>query len=90
MLHAERAGCDVGVTWVAVLGASYVLAGAAVGLFLEINEFAWGFLLTFLYVHLATGWWFSVIPFGAIAGAVSHATARLRKQQLMLRTSTAS
>jgi hypothetical protein len=62
-----------------------------VGLLLEMNGFLWAFLLTFVGVHLVTGWWSSAIPFGAIAGLASHATAQFRKRrQLVLRTSPAS
>jgi hypothetical protein len=89
--RTEAAGLNPDPIWMGVLGASYVLAGAAVGLLLETNEFVWGFLLTSVGVHLVTGWWFSAVPFGALAGAVSHATAQLRKQQkLIFRPSAAS
>jgi hypothetical protein len=91
MQRAERISLAPAEAWVPILGASSVVAGAAVGVLLEVNEFAWGFLLTFVGVHLVTGWWSSAIPFGAIAGLVSHATAQIRKRQrVVLRTTAAS
>lgn len=85
--RARNAGFDPTIASTIVFCASYVLAGAAVGLIVEMNEFIWAFLFTFVGVHLATGWWHSVIPFGVIAGAVSHAVARLQKRKrVVLRT----
>jgi hypothetical protein len=87
MLNAEQAGFDPHLAWALTLGARYALAGLAVGLLLELNEFIWAFLFTFVGVHLVTGWWSSSIPFGAIAAVVSHAASRFRKQRgLVLRT----
>ncbi len=80
-------GLDPALIGAVVLGSSYALAGVAAGLLLEGN----GFLLTFVGVHLVTGWWSSAVPFGVIAGMASHATAQFRKRrQLVLRTSSAS
>lgn len=77
----SHARLDVGTGSLFVLGASYVLAGAFVGLLLEKGQFIWGFLFTFVGVHLVTGWWLSPIPFGLIAGTVSHAVAQFRKRR---------
>ena len=84
-------GLDPALIGAVVLGTSYALAGVAAGLLLDRNGFLWGFLLTFVGVHLVTGWWSSAIPFGVIAGMASQATAQFRKRrQLVLRTSSAS
>lgn len=77
----SRARLDVGTSSLFILGLSYVLAGACVGLLLEKGQFIWGFLFTFVGVHLVTGWWMSPIPFGLIAGSASHAMAQLRKRR---------
>lgn len=77
----SHARLDVGTGSLFVLGASYVIAGACVGLLLEKGQFIWGFVFTFVGVHLVTGWWFSPIPFGLIAGITSHAAAQLRKRR---------
>ncbi|HEY6945007.1 MAG TPA: hypothetical protein VI431_07685 [Candidatus Acidoferrum sp.] len=77
----SRARLDAGTSSLFILGASYVIAGACVGLLLEKGQFIWGFLFTFVGVHLVTGWWLSPIPFGLIAGTVSHAVAQLRMRR---------
>jgi hypothetical protein len=90
MQRSDSSGLAPSVIGAVVLGTSYALAGVAVGLLLEMNGFLWGFLLTFVGVHLVTGWWSSVIPFGLIAGIASHASAKFRKRrQLVLHTSRA-
>lgn len=77
----SRTRHDLGIGSLLVLTASYVIAGAAVGLLLEKGQFIWGFLFTFGGVHLVTGWWVSPIPFGLIAGTVSHGVSQLRKRR---------
>jgi hypothetical protein len=78
--------------WVSamILMLGYAIAGAVVGSLLEMNDFIWAFLLTFVGVHLVTGWWSSTIPFGLVAGISSHAVAGFRKRRrVVLRTSEA-
>ena len=88
--YAARSGLDARLSSILVLGASYVLAGAVVGLLLEKSQFIWGFLFCYLGVHLLTGWWISPVPFGLIAAIVGHGVAQMRKRQrLILRTSQA-
>jgi hypothetical protein len=90
MEYALRSGLDARFTSILVLGASYILAGAAVGLILEKSQFVWGFLFCYVGVHLLTGWWISPVPFGLIAAIVGHGVAQMRKRQrLILRTSEA-
>jgi hypothetical protein len=89
--RSDSSGLDPTMVGAVILGTSYALAGVAVGLLLEMNGFLWAFLLTFVGVHLITGWWPSVIPFGLIAGMASHASAKLlKRRQLVLRISPAS
>lgn len=76
-----RARLDAGTSSLLILGASYLIAGACVGMLLEKSQFIWGFLFTFVGVHLVTGWWLSPIPFGLIAGTVSHGVAQLRMRR---------
>jgi hypothetical protein len=72
------------------LAASYVLAGAIVGLLLDTNSFVWAFLFTYVGVHLVTGWWPSAIPYGAIAALAAYYAEQLRsRQRLILRPNTA-
>lgn len=80
----SRASLDVGTSSLLILGASYVIAGACVGLLLEKGQFIWGFLFTYVGVHLVTGWWLSPIPFGLIAGTASHAAAQLLKRRAFI------
>ena len=90
MESGVRTRMDARMISILVLGASYVLAGAAVGLILEKSQFVWGFLFCYVGVHLLTGWWMSPIPFGLIAAIVGHGVAQMRKRQrLILRTSEA-
>ena len=90
MEYALRTNLDVRLSSILVLGASYILAGAAVGLILEKSQFVWGFLFCYVGVHLLTGWWISPVPFGLIAAIVGHSVAQMRKRQrLILRTSEA-
>ena len=78
---ANHAGLDAGIGRLVILGASYVLAGASVGLLLQKSQFIWGFLFTFVGVHLVTGWWVSPVPFGLIAALVGHSLAQMRKRR---------
>jgi len=85
-----RTRMDARTISILVLGASYVLAGATIGLILEKSQFVWGFLFCYLGVHLLTGWWSSPLPFGLIAALVGHGVTQMRKRQrLILRTSEA-
>lgn len=64
---------------------SYVVAGIAMGLLIERNAFLWGFLLTYLGVHLCTGWWGSLVPFSTIAALTAFWVTRLQhRKRLML------
>jgi hypothetical protein len=67
-----------------VLLAGYVLAGAAVGLLLQRNTFLWTFLLTYVGVHALTGWWFSVLPFSAVAGFTAFGVEQLVKRRKLI------
>jgi hypothetical protein len=70
-----------------VLGASYIVAGAAIGLLLKRSVFMWAFLLSYVGVHLCTGWWFSAIPFSSLAASAAYSVKALRQQQgLMLQS----
>lgn len=90
MEYAVKTGLDATLSSILVLGASYILAGAAVGVILEKSQFVWGFLFCYVGVHLLTGWWISPVPFGLIAAIVGHGVAQMRKRQrLILRTSEA-
>ena len=69
----------------AVLLASYVAAGAAIALLIQRSPFLWAFLLTYVGVHLCTGWWASPIPFSLIAALTAFQVKRFRHfQRLML------
>lgn len=64
---------------------SYIIAGAAIGLLIQRNSFLWAFLLTYLGVHLCTGWWASPIPFSTISALIAFWVTRLQhKRKLML------
>jgi hypothetical protein len=68
---------------------SYITAGLAMGLLIERNSFLWAFLLTYLGVHLCTGWWLSTIPFSTIAALTAFWVTRLQhKRKLMLAPTT--
>ena len=65
--------------------ASYAAGGAAIGLLIQRNSFLWAFLLTYMGVHLCTGWWVSPMPFSTIAALTSFWVTRLQyKRKLML------
>lgn len=64
---------------------SYIIAGTAIGLLIQRNSFLWAFLLTYLGVHICTGWWVSPVPFSTIAALTSFWVTRLQhKRKLML------
>ncbi|HXN22428.1 MAG TPA: hypothetical protein VOA41_06770 [Candidatus Dormibacteraeota bacterium] len=86
-LHEIQAlGAPAAPSLTLILAASYVLAGAIVGLLLDTNVFIWAFLFTYVGVHLITGWWPSFIPYGAIAAvAAYYATQLSNRQRLILR-----
>jgi hypothetical protein len=76
---------------VALFFVSYVLAGAVIGFLIGRNPFLWSFLLTYLCVHLCTGWWFSAVPFSSVAAAVAYQVKRMRqRQRLMLQAKPAA
>ena len=64
---------------------SYFIAGVAIGLLIQRNSFLWAFLLTYLGVHLCTGWWTSPVPFSTVAALTAFWVTRLQhKRKLML------
>lgn len=89
--EAAGTGLGIGLESRAILLASYVLAGVAIGFLIERSPFLWGFLLTYVGVHVCTGWWISTIPFSMIAALTAFQVKRLRhRQRLMLQPRTAS
>ena len=65
--------------------ASYVLAGAAIGLCLEKNSFLWSFIFTYLAVGVVLGFHPNPLPYGTIGALVAHVVAqRARSSRLIL------
>lgn len=86
---ARKFGLPPAATLTLLLIASYIVAGAIVGFLLETNAFLWAFLLTYIGVHIVSGWWPSVVPYGAIAGLAAHYATQFRnRQRVMLAPST--
>ncbi len=85
-----RTGIELLVASQMVLLASYLLAGAVIGLLFRRSVFMWAFLLTYIGVHLCTGWWFSLLPFSGFAGSAAFSVRRLQqRQRVMLQPSSA-
>jgi hypothetical protein len=73
-----------------VLLASYLVSGAVIGLLFKRSAVLWAFLLTYIGVHLCTGWWFSLLPFSGFAASAAYSVKRLRqRQRVMLQPSSA-
>lgn len=84
-LHeVRRVGLPATPSLIFFLAASYVLAGAVVGLLLDTNAFIWAFLFTYVGVHLVTGWWPSAIPYSAIAAAAAYFAAQFNNRQRLI------
>lgn len=67
--------------------ASYLLAGAIIGLFSGGQTYVWVMLITYVPAHLVAGWAFGSFPYSTAAFLVSFYATRLkRKCQLVLQS----
>jgi len=67
-----------------VILAFYIAAGAAIGILLERATFLWGFLLTYLAVHLALGWTAGMIPYSTLAGLAAFYATQFRSRRKLI------